>query len=401
MASYYIYVDEQQQAGPYSEDQLRELLAAGQLTGEHYAWKEGTPDWVPLKTIPLGRVGIPPPPKLKLQPRSSATDAPNPLQIAEEARVKKEEAKFQQMDKVMIMNVATASRPLGFMGRVSNAWSLMKASFAVLWADKTLLLLPLISSFSALAVLAVFAVPATVFYMAHPQLLNKEGIDHPINYVLAFAFYFINYSVIIFFNAAMVVCVSARMQGQTCTVKEGLNIAVSRLPAILGWAAISATIGLLLDIIDNVLRKRSQLLANIVRWFMGAAWTLIAFLALPTMVIEKVGPITALKSSVQLLKKTWGEQIVGNVGFGIIFFLFAIPGFFMIYAAIFLGAASQSVVMMVLLFGGGFLYFVVMALAQSAIRIVYQTALYFYAHDGFAPQGFSQEALASSIASKA
>lgn len=401
MASYYIYVDEQQQAGPYTEQQLQEMLAAGQLTGEHYAWKEGDPSWVPLKTIPLGRAGIPPPPKLKLQARPSAAAAPNPLQAAAEARVKKEEANLQQMEKALNISAVTGAGPLGLFGRVSNAWSLMKASFEILWADKTLLLLPLISCFSALAVLVVFAVPATVFYMAHPQLLHKESIDHPIHYIIAFAFYFVNYTVIIFFNAAMVACVSARMQGQVCTVKEGLNIAVSRLPAILGWAAISATVGLVLDIIDNALRERSQLLANIVRSFMGAAWTLIAFLALPTMVIEKVGPIAALKSSVQLLKKTWGEQIVGNVGFGVIFSLLAIPGVFLIFAAIFLGAASQSGVTMVLMLSGGFLYFIVMALAQSAIRIVYQTALYYYAHDGTAPQGFSQEALAGSIASKA
>ena len=395
MASYYIYVDEQQQAGPYHEDQLREMLAAGQVTGEHYVWKEGTPDWVPLGTISLARPGAP---KLKVQGRASVPDAPNPLVEAQEERVKKEEEKYKRTEKMAALNPGAR---LGFMGRVSNAWCLMKDSFAILWADKTLLLLPLISSVSALLVLIVFAVPAAVFYTAHPQLLQKEGVDHPIHYVIAFMFYFINYLVIIFFNAAMVACVSARMQGQACTVKEGLKLAVSRLPAILGWAAMSATVGLLLDIIDRALRERSQFLANMVRSLMGAAWTLVAFLALPTLVIENVGPITALKSSIQLLKKTWGEQIVGNVGFGIIFMLLGIPGFILIFLGIFLGAASHSWATMGLFVVAGVLYFIVTALAQSAIRVVYQTALYFYAHDGFAPKGFSQEALAGSIASKA
>ena len=174
-----------------------------------------------------------------------------------------------------------------------------------------------------------------------------------------------------------------------------------RLPAILGWAAMSATVGLLLDIIDRALRERSAFLASIVRSLLGAAWTLIAFLALPTLVIEKVGPITALKSSIQLLKRTWGEQIVGNVGFGVIFSLLGIPGFILLVMGIVMGAASNSVLVSVLFIGGAVLYFIIMALAQSAIRIVYQTALYFYAHDGFAPQGFSQEALAGSIATKA
>lgn len=396
MASYYIYVDENQQAGPYHEEQLREMLAAGQVTGEHYVWKEGTSDWVPLSTVPLARPGAPA--KLKVQGRASAPEIPNPLLQAQEARIKKEEEKFQQTEKALAVG---AGSKLGFRGRVSNAWCLMKDSFAILWADKTLLLLPLISSASALLVLIVFAVPAAVFYTAHPQLFQKEGVNHPIHYVIAFLFYFINYSVIIFFNAAMVACVSARMQGQACTVKEGLKLAVSRLPAILGWAAMSATVGLILDMIDRALRERSQFLANLVRSLIGAAWTLVAFLALPTLVIENVGPIAALKSSIQLLRKTWGEQIVGNVGFGIIFMLLAIPGFFLIFLGVFLGAASHSWVVGGFLLGGGILYFIVMALAQSAVRVVYQTALYFYAHDGFAPQGFSEAALAGSIAAKA
>lgn len=395
-ASYYIYVSETEQGGPYSEDQLRQMVASGQLTGEHYVWKEGMPEWVPFSSIKLSNPGAP---KLKLQVRASELAAPNPLQLAEEARIKKEEAKFQQSEKAAVIYRATA--PLGFVGRVQNAWCLMKDSFAILWADKTLLLLPLISSISALMVLVVFAVPTTLFYMAHPQLYSKEGIEHPIHYVIAFAFYFINYTVIIFFNAAMVACVSARMQGQVCSVKEGLQTALLRLPAILGWAAMSATVGLLLDIIDRALRERSAFLASIVRSLLGAAWTLIAFLALPTLVIEKVGPITALKSSIQLLKRTWGEQIVGNVGFGVIFSLLGIPGFILLVMGIVMGAASNSVLVSVLFIGGAVLYFIIMALAQSAIRIVYQTALYFYAHDGFAPQGFSQEALAGSIATKA
>lgn len=400
MASYYIYVSEQEQAGPYTEDQLRQMLSAGQLTPEHFCWKEGTPDWVPLRNISLaGASSPPPPPKLKLQPRQNAAAGPNPLEVAEEARVKREEAKFNKMEKAAAIYRATA--PLGFMGRVQNAWCLMKDSCAILWADKSLLLLPLISSISALLVLVAFAVPTAVFYSMHPQLISKESINHPIHYVIAFLFYFVNYTVIIFFNAAMVACVSARMQGQPCTIKEGLQMSVSRMPAILGWAAMSATVGLLLDIIDNAIRQRSEFLANLVRSLLGAAWTLIAFLALPTLVIEKVGPITALKSSVQLLRRTWGEQIVGNVGFGVIFMLMAIPGFIMIFFGMFAGAASQSWVTGGLFFAGGVLYFIVMALAQSAIRVVYQTALYYYAHDGVAPQGFTQDALAGSIASKA
>lgn len=37
--------------GPYSWEQMREMLRAGQVTGESLVWYEGLPNWVPLSTI--------------------------------------------------------------------------------------------------------------------------------------------------------------------------------------------------------------------------------------------------------------------------------------------------------------------------------------------------------------
>jgi hypothetical protein len=40
-----------QQAGPYTEDQLRQFLAAGQVQGSDFAWREGLADWAPIATL--------------------------------------------------------------------------------------------------------------------------------------------------------------------------------------------------------------------------------------------------------------------------------------------------------------------------------------------------------------
>ena len=50
-----------QQFGPYSLDEVRSYLAAGQLQPADSAWHEGLPDWVPLDQI-AGVAGAPPPP---------------------------------------------------------------------------------------------------------------------------------------------------------------------------------------------------------------------------------------------------------------------------------------------------------------------------------------------------
>ena len=51
----------------------------------------------------------------------------------------------------------------------------------------------------------------------------------------------------------------------------------------------------------------------------GFAWSVATFLVVPVLVVEKVGPLDAIKRSASLLRKTWGEQLVGNFGIGLVF----------------------------------------------------------------------------------
>lgn len=43
---------EGQQYGPYPVEQVREMLARGEVLSSDYAWVEGAPDWVPVANLP-------------------------------------------------------------------------------------------------------------------------------------------------------------------------------------------------------------------------------------------------------------------------------------------------------------------------------------------------------------
>jgi len=45
-------------------------------------------------------------------------------------------------------------------------------------------------------------------------------------------------------------------------------------------------------------------------------------------------------------------------------------------------------------------YFVVLALIQSALQSIFQAAVYLYAYNGTAPAGFESDTLASALRSK-
>jgi len=79
MREYYLLVDNQQ-VGPYTAEQLHELLAQGQLTAESPAWYDGLPDWAPLGTI-LEDVALPAPAPVAPAPVRRTSAAPTTVTL--------------------------------------------------------------------------------------------------------------------------------------------------------------------------------------------------------------------------------------------------------------------------------------------------------------------------------
>ncbi len=272
------------------------------------------------------------------------------------------------------------------MGKFSNTWSLMAASWDLLKKDREILVFPLISGICCLVVLVSFAIPiiATGTHSA-----DAAAPSAPVGYGLLFLFYLCNYFIITFFNTAIVACAAQRMNGGDPTVSYGMQAAFERFNPIFGWALLQATIGMILRMIED----RSDLVGKIVAGLLGMAWAVTSFLVIPVLVVEKMGPIDALKESAALLRKTWGEQLIGNFSFGLVFLVLAIPAF--LFGA--LGFMSNSGIGAIAGIMLAVLYFIGLALVQSALQAIFQTALYFYARDNKAPQGFDNAALANAV----
>jgi len=276
------------------------------------------------------------------------------------------------------------------MAKFSNTWALMSASWDLLKKDKEILVFPLISGICCLIVLASFAVPIIMSSGIHSGGASTQS--SPFGYGMLFLFYFCSYFIITFFNTAIVACAAHRMSGGDPTVSYGMQAAFDRFNLILGWAALQATVGLILRMIED----RSEFIGKIVAGLLGMAWTVTSFLVVPVLVIEKKGPLDAVKGSASLLRKTWGEQLIGNCSFGLVFLVLAIPAF--IFAA--LGFMSGSGVAALIGIIVAVLYIIGLTLVQSALQAIFQTALYLYARDGKAPQGFGNAGLEHAVAMK-
>lgn len=279
--------------------------------------------------------------------------------------------------------------------KFAQSWSLVKASASVLRSDRELLLFPLLSAICSIIVAASFFVPAVLGGLF--TSLSDDRQPNVALYVVLFAFYVVQYSVIIFFNSALVGAALIRLNGGDPTVADGFRIAYSKLPAILGYAVISATVGVLL----RVVQERLGFIGRFVVGLIGLAWTVATFLVVPVLVNNDVGPIDAVKRSAELLKKTWGQNLIGNTGLGLVFglgmVLLVIVGGGLIGLAASSGVTSLIIVAVVAVV----VALLLLILIQAALQGVYSAALYRYAEGGEAGSGFSHELVADAFRVKA
>jgi Family of unknown function (DUF6159) len=281
-------------------------------------------------------------------------------------------------------------------GRFSRSWSLASASWQVLKQDTQLMVYPLVSAIAGLVVIAAFAAGA-FGVVGFDGLSNIDRHAVPIGYyVTALAFYACLYFVMFFCNAALVGAAMMRFDGRTPTVGDGWRIASSRAGRILGYALIAATVGMIL----RAIQERIGFLGRFVVGLLGVGWTVATSMVVPVLVSHEVGPIDAIKESAGLLKKTWGENVIGRSGLSLAFlviYLSLILGTIALaIGAVYVGSGALALVVVV----AGVAAMLFAMLAHAALSGIYSAALYRFATTGSAGSGFDSGVLQAAFARK-
>jgi hypothetical protein len=166
------------------------------------------------------------------------------------------------------------------------------------------------------------------------------------------------------------------------------------LPQILAWAAVSATVGVLLRLLENIHEK----LGAIVSFLLGMAWSILTFFVVPVLVVEKVGPFEAITRSTRLLRKTWGEALISNWGIGLFMFLLALPGVALLIIGMILLAVAVLLGLAVMCVAG--IYLLALMAVGPALHGICLAALYQYAAEGQVPNAFDARLLKGAFAHK-
>src|SRR6202167_456947 len=283
------------------------------------------------------------------------------------------------------------------MSRFARSWLLIKASMEVLRTDNALLILPAISGVMTMLVAGGFvALAVSDGTFAAIQAAGRHHYAPPQFYVWLFCMYVVQYFVVIFFNTALVGAAIVLLGGGQPTVWDGLKLAISRIAPILGYAIISATVGVLLQLVAEKLGFVGRLIAG----GLGLAWSAATFLVVPILAAEGVGPWQAIERSGELLRKTWGENLIGNAGISLVM-------------------STISGAVAVVGFGGGFLLFrrgyevlgvalisaaatafLLVVLVGAALAGIYSAAVYWYAASGKPPVDFDGDLISGAFTHK-
>jgi len=239
--------------------------------------------------------------------------------------------------------------------------------------------------------------PAAVAHAStHGFLASRSGWLYwlmltPVGWIYWFVVYFGLMFVAIFLNVAFYSEIISALNGRGVSIRRGLSVARSRWPSILAWTLLAGAVGWIIRSIE----RRLPFVARLVTGFIGLAWSVAAVFAIPVIIQEQPlrNPMKILKQSVLTLKRTWGEGLIGYLGFsagnGIIFMCSLVP--LLLAALIAFGLKSIwfiAVAGMIWVIGLLFMAYVVSVASQ-----VYRCALYIYAAEGVVPAPYNQDLL--------
>jgi hypothetical protein len=103
-----------------------------------------------------------------------------------------------------------------------------------------------------------------------------------------------------------------------------------------------------------------------------------------------------LGRSTKLLGKTWGEQLIGNFSFGLVFFVLSLPVFLLFALGCMSGVKMIAVVCVILTI----CYLLIMGMVQSTLQSIFQAVLYYYVCWGRVPDEFDIQQLKNSVSAK-
>jgi len=289
------------------------------------------------------------------------------------------------------LNAQTVKR-----GRTKTGWLLFKQSMKIIRTNESLVRYVIMSAVMGIGLAIIFGI---IFLVGSNTLLVKTvdsaGTTNysasPAGYVVVFIYYVLAYFIVNLYAAGLVANTIDIFHGQSKPYKEYMKLARSKAGTLFMFSVIEATIGMIL----RAIAERSRLLGRIIVWIVGAAWSIARLFVIPVIVTTDESAVSSIKTSTLLLKATWGENIIGRLGFGIATFLIYLLLFVIAIPVVIATAALGGVIGAAVGVSLVVVAFLVVTIFFSAASSVLNTALFYYAQYKQVPAAYDPELMNS------
>lgn len=257
----------------------------------------------------------------------------------------------------------------GVRGQVSAGFRLLPTCWAALMADPTLLFVPIavlfVGGVASAGYIAAFGGLAHLFTGGRGAVAIKTL---PLSVVLAV--------VSVIGRAVVVADATQRLQGAKPRIDMAWRLTLTRLPALIGFGVAQAAESTMTGALRN--SAAGRIAANVA----DKAWDFATFLAVPTILFENVGPLTAVRRSGSLVASRWGTQLTAQAVLSFAISACTIP---LAIVAIFVASVNAAL-------GIALLVAIVLAAiaVSSALNGILSAALYRYATTGKLAPGFNE-----------
>jgi hypothetical protein len=272
------------------------------------------------------------------------------------------------------------------MSKIKRGWALSKKSWGLLNEHRELIRFPLYG--------AVATIPLAFVFLGPGLYLLDEGTLGGAIPLLVIGIYVLSL-IGTFFGVGLAATADMIFRGEPAGVSDGMAIARSRFSQISGWAVLSTAIGVVMGALEN----QGGIGGTIAARFVGMAWSLVTFIAVPVIAIEGTGAFATLKRSASLFRERWGQQITGNLAIGgLVSLLGVLPSAILIAVGIAIWASAGFVGALFVVVGA--IGLAISTLVVNALNGIFGVALYRYAIDGQALGGFTPDELESAVKTK-
>ncbi len=296
------------------------------------------------------------------------------------------------------------------MNKFQRSWFLLKSSLSIIGRNKQLLVFPLITFICTVAIVGFFLAPPILRPTGHPYTSSAhwQAIYHSLFTDSAGAgrgqspfttgalvylgfLYFVAMFIGTFCNVAFYHEILGALSGEPVSIGRGLKFASTRLGSILMWTLFAGLVGLIIKLIE----ERMQIIGSIIGKIVGLAWSVAAVFVIPVIVREErnANPFTMIRKSAGVLKRTWGEALIGYAGLSIANMAVMLGSLVWLGGAIAVSVATHTFFFIPIAVGAWLIALFVWGYVAGVASNVYRGALYLYAAEGVVAEPYNREML--------